>query len=82
VDTDRPGREVSQQHREVIVDLIDNQGWAYRRPSGSGYPRLYPADPAMTPLRVPRTGHKRGHGFANWLAEIRRKGGQWPPGRN
>lgn len=82
MDSDRPGQEVSKEHREVIVDLIDNQGWAYKLPSGSGYPRLYPVDPAMTPIRVPKTGHSRGRAFANWVAEIRRKGGQWPRGRD
>jgi hypothetical protein len=38
--TDRPGREVSKEHRQVIE-----------------------------------------YAFGNWIADIRRKGGQWPPGR-
>ena len=41
---DRPGREVGSEHRQVIEDLIDSQGWRYRRAAGRGYPRLYPAD--------------------------------------
>lgn len=81
MDTDRPGREVSQEHREVIVYLIDSQGWAYRLPAGGGYPRLFPADASQPPIRVPKTGHLRGNAFANWIAEIRRKGGHWPPDR-
>jgi hypothetical protein len=81
VDTDRPGPEVSKEHREVIVDLIDNQGWAYRLPPGRGYPMLYPADTTKSRIRVPKTGHSKGHAFGNWLAEVRRKGGQWPPER-
>ena len=81
VDTDRPGREVSQEHREVIVYLIDSQGWAYKRPRGGGYPRLFPADRSQSPIRVPISGHARGHAFSNWIAEIRRKGGHWPPDR-
>jgi hypothetical protein len=80
VDTDRPGREVSQEHREVILYLIDNQGWRYKRPTGRGYPKLLPpADSGQAAIRVPKTGHTRGHAFSNWLAEIRRKGGHWPP---
>jgi hypothetical protein len=81
VETDRPGREVSKEHREVIVDLIDNQGWAYKLPSGGGYPMLYPADRTHDRIRVPKTGHSGGNAFGNWIAEIRRKGGHWPPDR-
>jgi hypothetical protein len=81
VDTDRPGREVSQEHREVIVYLIDSQGWSYRLPRGGGYPTLFPADRSQSPIQVPKTGHSRGHAFRNWIAEIRRKGGHWPPDR-
>lgn len=79
--TDRPGREVSKEHRQVIEHLIDSQGWKYELPSGGGYPRLYPADATQSPIRVPKTGRSRGHAFGNWIADIRRKGGQWPPGR-
>jgi len=81
VETDRPGQEVSKEHREVIMDLIDNQGWAYKLPIGNGYPRLLPADPAFPPIRVPKTGHAKGRAFSNWLAVIRRSGGHWPPER-
>jgi hypothetical protein len=63
----------------VILDLIDNQGWMYKLPTGRGYPRLYPPDRTQGQIRVPKTGHTRGHAFDNWLAEVRRKGGQWPP---
>jgi hypothetical protein len=79
--TDRPGDEVDKDHRGVITDLIDNQGWKYKKPSGGGYPRLYPADSAQAPIKVPKTGHTRGRAFSNWVAEIRRKGGHWPPER-
>jgi hypothetical protein len=81
VDTDRPGPEVSKEHREVIVDLIDNQGWTYKLPRGRGYPTLNPADTTKNPIKVAKTGHSKGHAFDNWLADIRRKGGHWPPGR-
>ncbi len=74
-ETDRPGDEVGKEHRKFINHLVDNQGWRYKKPRGGGYPRLLPADPACAPIKVPRTGHKRGHAFANWVAEIRRKGG-------
>jgi hypothetical protein len=80
-ETDRPGGEVDKEHRDVINHLVDNQGWSYKKPRGGGYPRLIPADPAQTPVRVPKTGRTRGRAFANWVAEIRRKGGHWPPER-
>jgi hypothetical protein len=80
-ETDRPGGEVDKAHREVINHLVDNQGWRYKKPRRGGYPRLFPADAANGPIRVPMTGHTRGHAFDNWLAEIRRKGGHWLPGR-
>ncbi len=82
MDTDRPGGEVSsKEQRDVIEYLIDSQGWAYRKPRGGGYPKLVPADRAKPPIRVPRTGHTRGHAFDNWIAAIRRSGGHWPPDR-
>jgi hypothetical protein len=76
--TDRPGPEVPKDYKKVIIHLIDNEGWAYRKPSGNGYPKLRPADPAQPPITVPKTpGSQRT--YINWLAEIRRKGGHWPP---
>jgi hypothetical protein len=80
-ETDRPGGEVDKEHREVINHLVGNQGWRYKKPSGGGHPKLFPADPAHALIRVPKTGRRRGRAFGNWLAEIRRKGGHWPPER-
>ncbi len=81
METDRPGREIDQNYREVITHLIDSEGWCYRKPKGGGYPLLFPAKQEYPPIRVPKTGHTRGHRFANWLADVRRKGGHWPPQR-
>ena len=77
---DRPGREVPKDYREVIIHLIDSQGWTYQKPRGGGYPQLRPADPARSPVKVPKTPSSQ-RTFSNWLAEIRRKGGHWPPAR-
>jgi len=44
--SDRPGREVPKDYREVITHLIDSQGWTYQKPRGGGYPQLRPADAA------------------------------------
>ena len=77
METDRPGQEVSKDHRQVITHLIDNEGWAYKK--GRGYPGLYA--PSGRRIRVPKTGHSKGHAFENWLSTIRRNGGHWPPGR-
>lgn len=81
MNTDRPGTEVSKEYREVIVHLIDSEGWAYKLPSGRGYPRLIPADRTKPQIRVPKTGHTRGHAFGNLIGEVRRAGGHWPPDR-
>jgi len=81
VDTDRPGREIDKEYRDIVTHLIDSQGWAYRLATGGGYPRLLPADQSQAAIRVPKTGHTRGRRFHNWVAEIRRAGGHWPPGR-
>ena len=80
-DTDRPGNEIDKDYREVAEDLVDNQGWRYKLPKGRGYPRLLPPDKSKPIIRVPKTGHTRGHRFGNWLGEIRRAGGRWPPSR-
>jgi len=81
VETDRPGGEIGKDYREVVTHLIDSQGWAYLLPIGGGYPKLPPADRSKPPIRVPMTGHTKGRRFRNWVAEIRRAGGHWPPGR-
>jgi len=80
VDTDRPGREIPKDYRDVVTYLIDSEGWSYRKPRGDGYPRLLPADAAQPPIQVPKTPSSQRR-YNNWLAEIRRKGGHWPPER-
>lgn len=80
MDTERPGREIPKEYREVVTYLIDCQGWAYRKARGGGYPKLVPADRAQPPIKVPKTPSSN-RTYGNWLAEIRRKGGQWPPDR-
>jgi hypothetical protein len=82
VDTDRPGKEFAQYslYRDVVDYLIDSQGWSYKLPKRGGCPLLLPADRSQGVIRVPKTGHTGGYRFANWVAAIRRAGGQWPPG--
>jgi hypothetical protein len=55
-------------------------GWGYRKPQGGGYPKLLPADSAQAPIKVPKTPSSQ-RTYSNWVAEIRRKGGHWPPER-
>jgi hypothetical protein len=62
MDTDRPGREIDKEYRDIVTHLIDSQGWAYKLATGGGYPRLLPADQSQAPIRVPKTGHTRGRG--------------------
>jgi hypothetical protein len=81
METDRPGKEIDKDYREVVSYLIDNEGWLYKLPPGGGYPRLLPADRSKPAIKVPKSGHTRGRRFGNWIGEVRRAGGHWPPGR-
>lgn len=78
--TDRPGREIPKEYREVITELVSNQGWRYRYRKGGRHPMLYPADRSKSPMTVPTTPSEQ-RSFANFLAEVRRAGGIWPPQR-
>lgn len=80
METERPGREIPKEYREVVTYLIGNEGWSYKKAIGKGYPKLLPADPSQPPIRVPKTPSSQ-RTYSNWLAEIRRKGGHWPPER-
>ena len=48
-------------------------------PAGKGHPVLYPPDRSKPPLRVPTTPSRNPRAWQNWLAEVRRRGGHWPP---
>lgn len=75
-----PGREIPKEYREVAIELVRNQGWRYSSSkSRSTYPRLFPQDRTQSPVKIAKTPSDRGHGFKNWIAEIHRKGGIWPP---
>jgi predicted RNA binding protein YcfA (HicA-like mRNA interferase family) len=74
---DQPGKELPKEFREVATELVANQGWRYSRQHGR-HPVLYPADRTMAPVTVPTTpGDHRA--LRNWLSEVRRRGGIWPP---
>lgn len=75
---DRPGSELPKDYRKVARELVDNQGWRYdAKRGGRGYPVLYPTSGAR-PVRCPKTPSSQTR-YRNWVAEINRKGGQWPP---
>lgn len=75
--SDRPGREIPKDYREVVTYQIDHHGWRYDA-SGKGYPVLYPSDKSQPPLRLARTPSDR-RGFKNFLSAVRQRGGTWPP---
>lgn len=78
---DLPGREIPQDYRQVALELVRNQKWRYDNgKKTSTYPRLFPADRSKNPVKVPKTPSDR-RGFKNWVSEIRRAGGKWPPER-
>ena len=78
METDQPGREIPKEYREVVRYLIRTEGWAYQLAQGGGYPKLFPANRAYAPIRVPKTPSSQ-RTYSNWLAETRRSGGHWPP---
>ena len=81
METDRPGKEIDKEYADVVNFLIDTHGWRYRKPTGGGYPQLLPADMTKPAIRVPKTGHTRGRRLDNWIGQVRRASGRWPPGR-
>lgn len=77
--SNRPGREIPKEYREVATELVTNQGWRYVYRGGS-HPMLYPADRSKSPMTIPTTPSEK-RSFANFLAQVRRAGGVWPPQR-
>jgi hypothetical protein len=75
----KPGNEIPKEYRVIVDELVSNQGWRYDN-TGAGHPKLYPADPAMRVIPVPTTpGSQRS--LKNFVGQVRRSGGIWPPGR-
>lgn len=72
-DTDRPGKEVPKEYRKALVDLIDNQGWRYRK--DKKHPVLYPADRSQDQIVLPKTASDH-RSWKNAMATIRRAGGR------
>ena len=66
----------SKDYREIVAELVDNQGWRYE--IGKGHPKLFPADRRHGPIIIPTTpGDTRS--FKNTIGYIRRSGGIRPP---
>lgn len=79
VSGDIPGDEIPKEYREVVLELVRNQGWRYDKNSKQGgHPRLFPPDQRHRQLAVPTTPGDSAHGFKNWVAQVRRSGGIWP----
>lgn len=76
--TDRPGKEIPKEYREVVAHQIDRFGWRYDA-SRKGHPLLYPADRSMRAISVPTTPTKGPRGLRNFVARVRQAGGEWPP---
>lgn len=79
---ERPGKEIPKEYREVAAELVANQGWRYDAGRGrGGHPMLFPPDRSLRPLSVPTTPGGGERGFKNWVAQVRQRGGVWPPRR-
>jgi hypothetical protein len=67
-----PGRELAKEWREIADRLVREQGWRYEH--GRKHATLYPADKSRRPIvfSVTPSDHRA---FKNWIALIRRSGG-------
>ena len=75
---DQPGREIPKDYREVATYLVTVLGWRYKAGRRGHHSMLYPADPTQPVLSIPSTPSDA-RAFANFLANVRRRGGHWPP---
>ncbi len=75
-----PGREIPKDYRKVVHHLIEVEGWR-NAATGRKHPVVIPPNPAKPAVRIPTTPTRSPRAFQNWLAEIRRAGGRWPPDR-
>lgn len=73
---DLPGREIPKEYREIVTALVEHQGWRYNA-SGQGHPKLNPPDRTNPMMTVPTTPGDR-RSLRNFIAQVRRAGGQWP----
>ncbi len=74
----KPGNEILKEYRAIVDELVSNQGWRYDN-SGKGYPKLFPPGGARQ-IAVPKTPSDQ-RGLRNFISQVRRAGGVWPPGR-
>lgn len=78
MDTDRPGKEIDKDYRDIVNYQIDRHGWIYKKPAGRGYPRLFPSNKAYGPISIPKTAGSP-HSLERLARKIRQRGGTWPP---
>lgn len=75
--SDTVGREIPKEYREIVAEVVANQGWRYDASRG-GHPMVFPADPSKRGIPVPTTPGSQGllRGFTH---QVRKAGGIWPP---
>ncbi len=76
---DTPGREIPKEYRKVAAHLVSVQGWRYDC-TRKGHPMLFPPNQSWQGIPVPTTPSSSPRAWKNWLSQIRRAGGVWPPG--
>lgn len=72
-----PDKEIPKEYAAIVRELIQNQGWRYDN-TGSGHPKLYPAEPSQRQIAVPTTPSNQ-RLLKGWIGQVRRAGGIWPP---
>lgn len=71
------GKEIPKDYREIVNELVANQGWGYDSDRG-GHPMIFPADPSKKGIPVPTTPSSQGL-LRGFKGQVRRAGGVWPP---
>ncbi len=74
---DQPGREIPKEYRDIAKHLVNVQGWTYR--TTKKHPVLVPRDKTKPQLRVSTTPTSDPRALKNFIADVRRRGGIWPP---
>lgn len=70
------GKEIPKDYRDIVNHQIEHLGWRYEK--GGRHPKLYPADITKSPITLASTPSDY-RAIKNFIAQIRRAGGQWPP---
>lgn len=71
------GKELPKVYREIVSELVKNQGWRYDRLHGT-HPKVFPADASKWGIPVLTSPGSKGL-LRGFIGQVKRAGGIWPP---